>query len=338
VSTSVVIRQSADPQREELHPSGLAGLEELMAARRRETEELLNLPWWKPTGWFRRPWDSEARKSLARIRASIDVLYGVEDRLGGHERELQRLLEPTLVHCSLDNLIELVYALDELLVTVGHDELVGRRAIAEALPDHPEVAWTHLDTAFGSDAEKQVAIETLRKRLLVLYEMRRFRYRRERARRRMKSFNLMLAALVLLALALLLAWGIDDAIGDPTPGTVFLTAVAGALGGTLANLLRLRDELSRGTEFRAFKPMLLAQPAVGAVSGLVVLLVVDSGFLGLGDGDGDVRWETLTLLAFAAGFSEAFFLGIVRKVAAAADAGEGERHEVARAGGSREST
>ena len=324
MSTSVVVRQSADSHEPVEALADLTALELLMAARRRETEDLLNLPWWTPAGWFRRPWDSEARKSLARIRTSIDALYAVEDRLAGHERELQRLLERSLVRCSLDNLIELVYALDELLVTVGDDELIGRKAIAEALPDRPEVAWIHLDSVFNSDEEKQVAIATLRKRLLVLYEMRRFRYRRERARRRMKSFNLMLAALVLLGLMLGLAWGVDDALQDPSPGVVFLTAVAGALGGTLANLLRLRDELSRGTDFRAFKPMLVAQPAVGAVSGLVLLLVVESGFLGVGNESGDVRWETLTLLAFVAGFSEAFFLGIVRKAAAAAS---GERRE-----------
>ncbi len=331
MSTSVVVRQPAEAQQPAGRHLERGALEQLMAARRRETEELLNLPWWNPAGWFRRPWDSEARKSLARIRTSIDVLYGVEDRLVGHERELQRLLEPSLVRCSLDNLIELVYALDELIVSIGPDELVGRRAIAEALPDHPEVAWTHLDSAFSTDEEKQAAIETLRRRLLVLYEMRRFRYRRQRARRRMKSFNLMLAALVLLGLTLLLAWGIDDALSDPTPGTVFLAAIAGALGGTVANLLRLRDELSRGTDFRAFKPMLVAQPAVGAVSGLVVLLILESGFLGIGDPADDVRWQTVTLVAFVAGFSEAFFLGIVRKVAAAAG---GEKQEARPAGDS----
>jgi hypothetical protein len=137
----------------------------------------------------------------------------------------------------------------------------------------------------------------------------------------MKTGVLLLAGALLLALVIALAVAVGDAI-DGERSLVVLAAVAGALGGMLANVFRLRDELSRGTELRAFKPMLLAQPAVGAASGLVLLLAVESGFLGIADQDDEVRWATITLLAFAAGISEALFLGIVANVATVV--GEGE--------------
>ena len=160
----------------------------------------------------------------------------------------------------------------------------------------------------------ETELEATRQKLRTLYEMRRFRYRRLRARRRMKTAALLLAGMLLLVLVVVLAIGIDDAV-DGDPSLVLLTGAAGALGGTLANLFRLRDALSRGTELRAFKPSLLAQPAVGAASGLVVVLAVEGGFLGIADQDDEVRWATTTMLAFAAGYSEAMFVGIVRKAA-----------------------
>ena len=112
---------------------------------------------------------------------------------------------------------------------------------------------------------------------------------------------------------------------------MLLCAVAGALGGTLANLYKLRDEIGRGTELRAFKPILIAQPAVGAAAGLIVLLIVASGLLGTTSGQSDGRWHSLTLLAFAAGFSEALFLGLVRRVAGAAEGDRAKKHDTSEA-------
>ena len=42
-----------------------------------------------------------------------------QGRLGDHEQQFERVLERPLTHRSLDTLIELVYALDELLVIAG---------------------------------------------------------------------------------------------------------------------------------------------------------------------------------------------------------------------------
>jgi hypothetical protein len=300
-------------------PDRASAFEQLSTQRAQDVDDLLDIPWWKPWSWLRRPWDSEARKSLARIKTSLETVREWDDKgrlAADRQQQFERVLERPLAHRSLDTLIELVYALDELLVTAGDAEFVRRRVCAERMPDGDattlEVVQAALEThpASNDGAELEETRQTLR----TLYEMRRFRYRRLRARRRMKTAVLLLAGTLLLGLVVLLATGLDDAV-DGHPSLVLLAAAAGALGGTLANLLRLRDELNRGTELRAFKPLLLAQPAVGAASGLVTLLVVEGGFLGIADQDDEVRWATTTMLGFAAGFSEALFVGIVRKAA-----------------------
>jgi hypothetical protein len=57
---------------------------------------------------------------------------------------------------------------------------------------------------------------------------------------------------------------------------------------------------------------------VGAVAGLVILLVLESGAVALGNGTSS-SWASQALFAFAAGFSEPFFLGVVEKVAVIPD-------------------
>ena len=309
---------SSTPAAADSAKAAASGFEQLARERAQDADDLLDTPWWKAWSWSRRPWDSEARKSLARIKTSLETarVWHDQGRLGDHEKQFERVLERPLTHRSLDNLIELVYALDELLVIAGDAEFVHRRRCAELLPDGDDTALkTVQDALAGNPAPSGAAeLEAARQELRTLYEMRRFRYRRLRARRRMKTAVLLLAGMLLLGLVIVLAIGIDDAV-DGDPSLVLLAGAAGALGGTLANLLRLRDDLKSGTELRAFKPSLLAQPAVGAASGLVVLLAVEGGFLGIADQDDEVRWATTTMLAFAAGFSEALFIGIVRRAA-----------------------
>ena len=314
-------------------PPETAAVERLMVERDREVDELLDAPWWRPGSWWRRPWDSEARKSLARIKASLADLRMLRARVEQRpecERELALLLEPSLRGRSLDTLIELVYALDVLVVRLADEPFLRRRLCAETLDDEDAVRFEDVRAALGNDAPE---LERAREQLLTTYEMRRFRYRRLRARRRMKSFHLVAVAVLLLGLTLALALSVEDPTGPEQPDAVLLAALAGALGGTLANVIKLRDEISRGTELRAFKPSLVAQPVVGAVAGLVVLLFVTSGVLGTTEAPTGVRWAALTLLAFAAGFSEAMFLGIVRRAAAApgaAAAAEEDARGVAR--------
>ncbi len=306
----------------------VVALDDVVAGRAAEIDQILDVRWWQL--WSRRPWDSEARKSLSRIRTSLTALT-VHAKPGAlvpkHELELRSLLQKPLRGRSLDSLIEVVYELDELLVQVADDEYVRRVVCAESLPDEDNVRLDQVQAGLTKVGPVVGGMAEQRQELLTMLEMRRFRYRRLRSRRRMKTGHLIGVAFLLLGLTLALALAIEDPTGPDGPDAVLLCAVAGALGGTLANLYKLRDEIGRGTELRAFKPILIAQPAVGAAAGLIVLLIVASGLLGTTTAQSDGRWQSLTLLAFAAGFSEAFFLGLVRRVAGAAEGDRAKKDE-----------
>ena len=113
-----------------------SGFEQLAKERAQDADDLLDIQWWKAWSWSRRPWDSEARKSLARIKTSLETarVWHDQGRLGDHEQQFERVLERPLTHRSLDTLIELVYALDELLVIAGDAEFVRRRSARKACP------------------------------------------------------------------------------------------------------------------------------------------------------------------------------------------------------------
>ena len=93
-----------------------------------------------------------------------------------------------------------------------------------------------------------------------------------------------------------------------------VAALAGALGSTLSGVLRLRDQLLRMEELRAFKPAMLVQPLVGASAGALVFLLLASRAFSVGSLD-PAAWPSPGVLGFAAGFSEPFFLGLVDRVA-----------------------
>ena len=169
--------------------------ERVSAARGLEVDQLLDMPWWKP----RRTWDSEARKSLARIKNSVETARDLHDRghFGPQEPQFVRVLDRPLSRRSLDSLIELVYVLDQLLVTTDDVEFVRRRLCAERLPDSDDTRIAAVDTALREwPMPRGEDLGTVQQTLLTLYEMRRFRYRRQRARRRMKTGVLLLAAML----------------------------------------------------------------------------------------------------------------------------------------------
>jgi hypothetical protein len=100
--------------------------------------------------------------------------------------------------------------------------------------------------------------------------------------------------------------------------TILLTACAGAVGSTLSGVFKVRDQLVRLDELRGFWPAMRVQPIVGACAGLIVFLILDSKAIEPGAG-GSVTWSGRGVLAFAAGWSKPFFLGIVQRVAVVSD-------------------
>jgi hypothetical protein len=89
-----------------------------------------------------------------------------------------------------------------------------------------------------------------------------------------------------------------------------LAAALGAVRGALASTLNLRD-IAELNPFRSVVTFLLMQPLVGAAFGLVSWLVLASGLVQFGTSG--VEWAMTGVVAFLAGYSEPFLLGILAK-------------------------
>jgi hypothetical protein len=117
------------------------------------------------------------------------------------------------------------------------------------------------------------------------------------------------------------AVGVGSAVSDD-PGGLVLTALAGAIGGTLSGARALRESADlRRT--RGFQAWWWVQPAVGAAVGLLIHALLSSPVLALPGSEASGEWERIAafvVYAFAAGFSEPFVLGVLAKITGAVDA------------------
>jgi hypothetical protein len=156
-------------------------------------------------------------------------------------------------------------------------------------------------------------------RLNFLYLRRAEAGRDRRAKAALKDLYLRRLAVVLVPFLLGLgAISCVSTIVSPASHSVWrsflVAALAGALGSTLSGVVKLRDQLLRQDELRAFKPAMLVQPLVGASAGALVFLLLAGRAFSLGTMD-PAAWPSPGLLGFVAGFSEPFFLGLVDRVA-----------------------
>jgi hypothetical protein len=138
-----------------------------------------------------------------------------------------------------------------------------------------------------------------------------WRQRTETRRRNLLSALLFLAPLVIL-LAILMAKGTTLTSWD-----VAITALTGALAGTLARMFKLRDVLTI-TELRNLYADFFVQPFVGATIALFVQALLFSGIVQL-PGATPISWATYATYGFVAAFSEPFFLKLVGRVGEAGD-------------------
>jgi hypothetical protein len=99
---------------------------------------------------------------------------------------------------------------------------------------------------------------------------------------------------------------------------VVLALLSGALGGTLSGVIRLRVPESRLVALKSLGPVMLVQPLVGAVGGIVLFATWRSGLLSVAGLDKD-EWSSTAVVAFAGGFSERFFLRSLARITGAPD-------------------
>jgi len=307
--------------------------ETIDAAARKQADELLrilSIPDWELALNFLRPRprDAELRKLLGRIYWSITEFQRLRVEPGlvpAAQLRAQRLLQIEPLTLSVDAALEVVDAWDQLLIEYGDERYLRTLLVAEHTRDPQGTTVTTWSRVFGKnqvaggwdklltgqpmeDKDRRAAANQLSE----LYRARSILYQLERARMHMKVRHLWFLApvLVLLVGGLSLA---AAAVGAGW-GTIWLVAFAGALGASVAGTLKLRDHITNIKELRAFWPATVVQPLLGGTAGLLILLVLASGLIKVTWGG--EAWAVAGAIAFAAGFSEPLFLGIIGRVAA----------------------
>ncbi|HKQ51626.1 MAG TPA: hypothetical protein VJT74_04600 [Pyrinomonadaceae bacterium] len=222
-------------------------------------------------------------------------------------------------------------ALERFLLTAGDEEYLYTRLLAEDRRERTSKlgAWSEylaceklaeLLKDFKTRPVPPNSISRAREYLSYVYAGR-IRYaRHERAREELRASYLNRLTIFLTSLLFLLLLCIK-LVESQRLNSVVTASVMGALGSTLSGFYKLRDEAGGITALRAFRSAMWAQPFVGAVVGVLLWFLLQSGMvtIGAGSSGGEPSWTKLSLLCFVAGFSEPFFLGLVQRVAGAAD-------------------
>jgi hypothetical protein len=306
---------------------------EPVAARPLELTELLAPERWAPEGRV----DAELRKSLGVIQSHLSEtrrLLAVAKaaaplRDASALRELTSLVQRNVPKLDIDSAWDLAGALKRLNLRLADCEFVTSRLEyeqrrASARQWH---GWnSHFDAGELAALLKVFGLRTATladharavDRLTFLYLQREEAGRDRRARAALKRRYLTLLTPVMLFLLAGFTLAVNVATGGSIWETLLLALCAGALGSTVSGIFKVRDQLVRLDELRSFGPAMRVQPLIGACAGLMLFLVIQSHTDALGSANSG-GWSGLGLLAFVAGFSEPFFLGIVQRIAVVSD-------------------
>jgi hypothetical protein len=291
-----------------------------------------------PPRWQRKTGSPELKKALGYLQGAIAearrMLALPADSLSlrtpAIEARLRDVLDQPVASLTIDSAWELCGQVKALLPLLANGDYVAAQLDYEAQRAKDKSHWHGWNQHFSKDELAQMQ-SNYRKRqpsptlhgqavekLAFLYTQRTEAGRDRRARAGQKCRYLNALAPVLLALQAGLVIAIDYFAADEVWKAVAVAGTAGALGAALSGTMRVRDDLRDLDDLRSFWPAIRVQPLVGATAGLVVLLLMESGTLDMGSGNSG-PWAGPALLAFAAGFSEPFFLGLVQRVAVIPD-------------------
>ena len=263
----------------------------------------------------------------------------------GVEQHLRVLLGKCHVHATnVHAAWALAGSLERTLMLLGDDNYVITRLVCEREREQKKLpgSWSEYLAVEALDdllekykprddtGQRARAVESL----VFLYEKRSGYMRTLRAGEEMKAdyLNRLTYVLALLLFLLLEAmyiaahegrvtfrFGFDFA--DKHIHHAIVAAMTGAIGSTLSGFYKLRDATGGVAALRAFRSAMWAQPFVGATVGVLLMLLITSGILAVGSTgpSPNLSWLPLAVYCFVAGFSEPFFLGVVQRVAGAAD-------------------
>jgi hypothetical protein len=262
------------------------------------------------------------------------------------ETELSASLDQIAVpgKLSSSSAWELADALEVALIRVGDDAYIHTLLKAESRPDGSGDRWgerfsvkdlKRLQSNY-SDGKFHHAYALAEARCFLEYlrHSQTAEYRRDRAKIRLRGKYLLRMVLILAALVFGLCYFLlatTQAATGPTSGdridsnVVWLMLLSGAVGSVLSRAIKLgnqplhekgNEKIAEPLGIRALMSgwtVFLAQPVIGATSGLVLYLVFQAGLVQIGD-ERELGPAAYTLLGFLAGFSEPFFLGTLDKV------------------------
>ena len=291
-----------------------------------------------PSRWQRKVGSPELKKALGYVKGTVGearrVLAVPPDSLSLRTDEIEArfrdVVDVPVDSLTIDSAWELCGEVKAMIPFLANGEYVAAQLDYEAQRAKDNSRWHGWNQHFEEDElalmrsnyRKRQPNETLHRqaaeKLSFLYSQRTEagRDRRARAGQKCRYLNALAPALLALQAALVIAIGYVAA--NDVWKAVAVAGTAGALGATLSGTMRIRDDLRDLDVLRSFWPAMRVQPLVGATAGLVVLLLMESGALDIGRDDSG-HWAGRALLAFAAGFSEPFFLGLVQRVAVVPD-------------------
>jgi hypothetical protein len=270
----------------------------------------------------------EQRKNLDRLFIAInDVLQLPEpvdraqvDRLKALRR---RLADTDPSAQTADSLGVILETVDEELAILGTAEYIGAQLVFEETRDgEPTNEWKSL----WQGTDRAVIIEKVsagvaspdqlacaRAKLWIWCRSRHERFVLDRSRDAARGRSLRVLAPMIALLTALVIYAVELTTADATWREGLLVALAGGLGATLSRAYQVRDEVPRLEKLRTFGAGFVLQAALGAAAGVVSWIILFTGLVDIGASD--TKWAIRAAVAFAAGFSEPFFLKTVQGLA-----------------------
>ena len=241
----------------------------------------------------------------------------------GRVEELrERIALPTEVPLTLELLLARRFELERLLIELGdraylagrladlYDEQPGtvstwRSLYGDELPPLLPGGVTRHPEAVRPPGPDEV--EATRERLARLMHVKESQAQAVKARWALKARVTGPTILVLLLAVAAFAAAVTGMVADDR--ALWAAVAAGAAGAALGGLLRLRDEVTLGTQARQFWLFFVGQVLVGAAAGVLTFLIDDGGLVAVAGGAAGVA-----AVAFAVGFSEAAFIGLLTRL------------------------
>jgi hypothetical protein len=241
----------------------------------------------------------------------------------GRVEELrERITLPTEVPLSLELLLARRFELERLLIELGDRAYLAGR-LADLYDEQPGTVSTWR-TLYGDELPALLPggvtrhpeavrppgpdeVEATRERLARLMHVKESQAQAVKARWALKARVTGPTILVLLLAVAAFAAAVAGMAADDQ--ALWSATAAGAAGAALGGLLRLRDEVTLGTQARQFWLFFVGQLLVGAAAGVLTFLIDDGGLVAVAGGPAGVA-----AVAFAVGFSEAAFVGLLTRL------------------------